>query len=62
MIYVKLNDGRTQNLIHISMISLDKNTIVYQSAKGSLNNYLETFDNNEAATTRYEELKSSLLN
>ena len=49
MIYVKLDDGRTQNLIHIGLIKLENNSIVYQSAKGSLNEYTETFETEQEA-------------
>lgn len=61
MIYVKLNDGRTQNLIHIGLINLDGKNVVYQSAKGSLNEYKETFDTKDEANARYEELKGLLI-
>lgn len=61
MIYVKLDDGRTQNLIHIGLIKLENNGIVYQSAKGSLNEYTETFETEREAKDRYAELQKDLL-
>lgn len=61
MLYVKLNDGRTENLMHISHIDIDGNDIVYYSAKGSLNGYREHFETNQDAQTRYEELQKELI-
>ena len=65
MLYVELNDGRTENLMHISHIDEEvfKNLslIVYYSAKGSLNGYREHFETEDEAQNRYEELQKDLL-
>lgn len=61
MLYVKLNDGRTENLMHISHINVDGNDVVYYSAKGSLDGYREHFETEQEAQNRYEELQNDLL-
>lgn len=61
MLYVDFNDGRKQNLLHISEICVDGKDVVYKSAKGSLDGYREHFDSEDEANTRYAELKKSLL-
>lgn len=61
MLYVKLNDGRTENLMHISHINIDGNDVVYYSAKGSLDGYREHFETEQEAQNRYEELQDDLL-
>ena len=61
MLYVELNDGRTENLMHISHIDIDGTDVVYYSAKGSLNGYREHFETEDEAQSRYEELQKDLL-
>ena len=61
MLYVELNDGRTENLMHISQIDIDDTDVVYYSAKGSLNGYREHFETKQDAQKRYEDLKKDLL-
>lgn len=61
MLYVKLNDGRTENLMHISHINVDGNDVVYYSARGSLDGYREHFETEQEAQNRYEELQNDLL-
>lgn len=61
MLYVELNDGRTENLMHISHINIDGNDVVYYSAKGSLDGYREHFETEQEAQNRYEELQNDLL-
>lgn len=61
MLYVELNDGRKENLMHISQIDIDDNDIVYYSAKGSLNGYREHFETTQEAENRYQELQKDLL-
>lgn len=61
MLYVELNDGRTENLMHISHIDIDGTDVVYYSAKGSLNGYREHFTTENEANKRFEELQKELL-
>lgn len=61
MLYVELNDGRTENLMHISEINIDGSDIVYKSARGSLAEYREHFDDETSAQLRYTELQKDLL-
>lgn len=61
MIFLELNDGRTENLLHISTIYVDDIDVVYNSARGSLDGYREHFETDTEAQARYEELKSKLL-
>ena len=61
MLYVELNDGRTENLMHISNIDIDGTDVVYYSAKGSLDGYREHFETEDEAQNRYEELQKDLL-
>ena len=61
MLYLELNDGRTENLMHISQIEVDGTDVVYYSARGSLNGYREHFDTEEDAQDRFEELQKDLL-
>lgn len=61
MLYVKLSDGRTENLMHISHIDIDGNDVVYYSARGSLDGYREHFETEQEAQNRYEELQNDLL-
>ena len=61
MLYVELNDGRTENLMHISHIDIDGTDVVYYCGKGSLNGYREHFETESEAQDRYEELQKDLL-
>ena len=61
MLYVTLNDGRTETLMHISQIEQIGKDVIYYSAKGSLNGYKEHFDTEQEAHNRYEELQASLI-
>ena len=61
MIFVELNDGRKENLLHISEITVDGTDVVYKSAKGSLDGYREHFETEAGAQTRYKELQNVLL-
>lgn len=61
MIFLELNDGRTENLLHISTIYVDDTDVVYNSARGSLDGYREHFETDTEAQARYAELKSKLL-
>lgn len=61
MIFLELNDGRIENLLHISTIYVDDTDVVYNSARGSLDGYREHFETDTEAQARYEELKSKLL-
>lgn len=61
MMFVELNDGRTENLVHISTIEIDNTDVVYKPAKGSLDGIREHFETSEAAQTRFNELKSNLI-
>lgn len=61
MLYVKLNDGRTENLMHISHIAVEGTDVVYYSAKGSLDGYREHFETEQEANDKYDELKKDLL-
>lgn len=62
VVFTKLNNGTTENLFHISEISLDGTDVIYKSAKGSLGGDVEHFETVEEAQTRFEELKSMLVN
>lgn len=61
MLFVELNDGRRENILHISEIIVDGTDVVYKSAKGSLDGYREHFDSEDNAKARYQELQSLLL-
>lgn len=61
MLFIELNNGSTINVFHISEIKLDKTNIIYAPAKGSLNNYIESFKTENEAIQRYTELQDKLL-
>lgn len=61
MVFLKLNDGSVQNLVHINEIKLDGKDIVYLSARGSIDSYIEHFESEESAMARWEDLQSNLL-
>ena len=61
MVFIELNDGRRENILHISEITIDESDVVYKSAKGSLDGYREHFDSEDGAKARYQELQSLLL-
>lgn len=61
MVFIELNDGRRENILHISEITIDGSDVVYKSAKGSLDGYREHFDSEDSAKARYQELQSLLL-
>lgn len=61
MLFLQLNDGKTENLGHIFKIELDENKIKYFTAKGSIDYDTETFETNDLAVNRFNELKSKLL-
>lgn len=61
MIFIKLNDGTTQNLPTIAYITRNKNDIIYKPARGSLNDIVEHFETEEEAIKREEELNRLLL-
>lgn len=61
MIFIKLKDGRELNAIHISQIKTVDNDVVYEPAKGSLNDIREHYDTEQEALTRYAELSKLLL-
>ena len=41
MVFVELNNGKKLNVLHISKISVEENDVIYESAKGSLDNIKE---------------------
>lgn len=61
MVFVELNNGKKLNVLHISKISVEGNDVIYESAKGSLDNIKEHFETSEEAQSRYEELQKDLL-
>lgn len=61
MMFIELNDGRRENMFHISEISLEGTDVVFKSAKGSIDGYREHFDTEADAQARYDELQSMLL-
>ena len=61
MIFVELNNGKKLNVLHISKISVEENDVIYESAKGSLDNIKEHFDSSQEAEARYQELQKELL-
>lgn len=61
MMFLELNDGRTINLTHISLIEVDGTDVVYKPAKGSLEGIREHFETEEDAQARYEKLQDDLL-
>lgn len=61
MVFIELNDGRRENILHISEILVDGLDVVYKSAKGSLDGYREHFNSETEAQARYAELQSLLL-
>lgn len=61
MIFIELNDGRRENLLHIGEITVEGSDVVYKSAKGSLDGYREHFETEDAAKNRYQELQNILL-
>lgn len=61
MLFIELNDGTTQNLGHISKITVEGTDVIYESARGSLEGYKEHFETEEEAQARFEELQSDLL-
>ena len=60
MVFIELNNGKKLNVLHISKISVEENDVIYESAKGSLNNIKEHFDSSQEAETRYQELQKEL--
>lgn len=60
MMFLELNDGRTINLTHISLIEVDGTDVVYKPAKGSLEGIREHFETEEDAQDRYEKLQDDL--
>ena len=60
MVFVELNNGKKLNVLHISKISVEENDVIYESAKGSLDNIKEHFDSSQEAETRYQELQKEL--
>ena len=61
MMFIELNDGTTQNIMTISRIYIQETDLVYETAKGSLNEIREHFDTIEEAQARYEDLQNKLL-
>lgn len=61
MMFIELNDGRKQNLTHISSVEINGTDILYKSARGSLDAYTEHFETEQEAKARYDELKDMLL-
>lgn len=61
MLFVELNDGRRENILHISEIIVEGTDVIYKSAKGSLDGYREHFESENNAQARYQELQSLLL-
>lgn len=61
MLFVELNDGRRENILHISEIIVEGTDVIYKSAKGSLDGYREHFESENDAQARYQELQSLLL-
>lgn len=61
MVFIELNDGRRENILHISEITVEGLDVVYRSAKGSLDGYREHFDSETSAQARYQELQTLLL-
>lgn len=61
MIFIELNNGKKLNVLHISKISLNDKDVIYESAKGSLNNIIEHFESADEANAKYKELKKNLL-
>lgn len=61
MVFIELNNGKKLNVLHISKISVEENDVIYESAKGSLDNIKEHFDSSQEAKTRYQELQKELL-
>lgn len=61
MLFVELNDGRRENILHISEIIVEGTDVIYRSAKGSLDGYREHFESENDAQARYQELQSLLL-
>ena len=61
MMFIELNDGRRENMFHISEICLDGTDVIFKSAKGSIDGYREHFDTEKDAQARYKELQGMLL-
>ena len=61
MVFVELNDGRKENLYHISNIDIAGCDVIYYPAKGSSQPYKEHFSTEQEAQNRYEELKKKLV-
>lgn len=59
MFFLSLNDGRKVNLLFISKIYVQESDVIYETAKGSLDNIVEHFDSETEANSRYEELKQT---
>jgi len=61
MIFIELNDGRAINLIHVASVSLDGKVVIFNMAKGSLDEVKEFFETESEAFIRYDDLKKLLL-
>ena len=61
MQFITLNDGRTINVLHISHIEVVDTDVVYYPAKGSIDGIHESFETQQEAEDRYEELKKMLM-
>ena len=61
MQFITLNDGRTINILHISHIEIVDTDVVYYPAKGSIDGIHESFETQEEAENRYNELQKLLI-
>lgn len=61
MVFIELNDGRRENLLHITEINVDGSDVVYKPARGSFDGHREHFETAAEAEARYEGLKTDLL-
>lgn len=61
MVFIEMNDGRRENVLQFSEITVDGTDVLYKPARGSLTPVIEHFDTEAGAKARYTELQSVLL-
>lgn len=61
MVFIEMNDGRRENILQFSEITIDGTDILYKQARGSVTPIVEHFDTEDGAKARYAELQSVLL-
>lgn len=60
--FIILNDGRKVNMLWVISFYQDKSEVVFDMAKGTAQQVRESFNTNEEAATRVEELEKEFLN